>query len=180
MKRGTDLPLDTWVDCFNQVYDADKLAAVKAWRSLPGKEYFWYWGISPHKAEWLNTFVERPAIQVCLRPYTMAQRLLLDSFSAEIGQGRLLLWLASLFEIRGLLYYEVALSLKFHSSPMTPRNGTMLTDFSPATWPDGKPSAANGDGNLIYPCAEGPCSTIRLKNIRDGIEGNTQAICRCL
>jgi hypothetical protein len=45
--------------------------------------------------------------------------------------------------------------------------------------PDGKPSAANGDGNLIYPCAEGPCSTIRLKNIRDGIEGNTQAIC-CL
>ena len=140
------LPLDIWVDCYNQVYDAAKLAAVAEWKAA-GHEYFWYWGISPHKAEWLNTFVERPAIQ-----------------------GRLLLWLASLHEIRGLLYYEVALSLKFHSTPLTRLNGTMLTDFSPASWPDGQPGAANGDGNFLYPCPSGPCASIRLKNIRDGIE----------
>ena len=99
---------------------------------------------------WLNTFVERQAIE-----------------------ARLLLWLASLNSIRGILYYEVAQSLKWRSNaPMRRQgNGTMLvTNFSPASWPDGNVGSANGDGNFIYPCESGPCSTIRLKNLRDGIE----------
>jgi hypothetical protein len=37
-----DLPLDIWVDQYDQVYDAEKLRAVREWTSLPGKQYFWY------------------------------------------------------------------------------------------------------------------------------------------
>lgn len=67
---------------------------------------------------------------------------------------------------------EMALSLKFRAnSPLTRMpHASMMTNFSPAAWPDGTPSSANGDGNFVYPCPAGPCSTIRLKNIRDGIE----------
>ena len=96
----------------------------------------------------LNTFVERPAIE-----------------------ARLLFWLARAFNIRGMLYYEMAQTLKFSTQPLRRRgNGTMLTDFSPASWPDGLPGSANGDGNFLYPCVSGPCASIRLKQLRDGIE----------
>jgi hypothetical protein len=49
----------------------------------------------------------------------------------------------------------------------------MLTAFSPASWPAGAPGSANGDGNFLYPCEDGPCATIRLKNLRDGIEDSS-------
>ena len=42
--------------------------------------------------------------------------------------------------------------------------------FTPASWPNGSPGSANGDGSFIYPCEAGPCGSIRLKNLRDGIE----------
>lgn len=44
-------------------------------------------------------------------------------------------------------------------------NGTSKTDFSPITWED-----ANGDGSFTYPGEDGLIGTIRLLNLRDGIE----------
>ena len=80
-----DLPVDVWVDLYAQDYDAEKLAAVRAWtagRNAAGQphEYVWYWAIGPHKEPWPNTFVERAAIE-----------------------ARLLFWLSSLHGVRGMV-----------------------------------------------------------------------------
>ena len=45
-------------------------------------------------------------------------------------------------------------------------NGSMLTTFD--VW--NAAEQVNGDGILIYPGANGPLPSIRLENIRDGIE----------
>jgi len=45
-------------------------------------------------------------------------------------------------------------------------NGTMLTTFD--VWMSSE--QVNGDGFLMYPGPHGPLSSIRLENIRDGIE----------
>ena len=47
------------------------------------------------------------------------------------------------------------------------------TDFPPANYiwqPTYDDIFANGDGQYVYPCEGGPCSTIRLSAIRDGLE----------
>ena len=80
-----DLPVDVWVDAYAQDYDAEKIAAVRAWtagRNAAGQphEYVWYWAIGPHKEPWPNTFVERAAIE-----------------------ARLLFWLCSLHGVRGMV-----------------------------------------------------------------------------
>ena len=48
------------------------------------------------------------------------------------------------------------------------------TDFDPANYiwePKFYDIFANGDGQYLYPCEDGkPCTSIRLSNIRDGLE----------
>ena len=44
---------------------------------------FWYWGIDPKNSTYMNTFIERPAIQ-----------------------ARLMYWLMALHDVRGMLYCE--------------------------------------------------------------------------
>ena len=89
-------------------------------------------------------------------------------------EGRLLYWLAALHAVDGMLYYEVD---RWANEPCPSGacktigriNNTALTDFSPATF-----HSANGDGSFTYPGPEGPVGTIRLANIADGIEVNSQ------
>ena len=84
-KLPNDLPLDVWVEQY-QLFNAKN---SEEWVSQEGKEHWLYHCIEPNGLEYLNTFVERPAMQ-----------------------GRLLLWLAALWEIEhgqptGWLYYEM-------------------------------------------------------------------------
>eukprot|EP00930_Biecheleria_cincta_P049819 TRINITY_DN3501_c0_g1_i1.p1 TRINITY_DN3501_c0_g1~~TRINITY_DN3501_c0_g1_i1.p1 ORF type:complete len:340 (+),score=43.13 TRINITY_DN3501_c0_g1_i1:152-1171(+) len=144
-----DMPLDVWIDGYNN-YSPEKEKARQAW-TAEGKLYFWYWCGYPNYWPWLQTLVEDPAID-----------------------ARLLFWLTALHKIPGLLYYALN---KWADQcpddrpckPVTRLNNTARTDFNPATWPSGSPRA-NGEGNFLYPGAEGLLSSIRFENLRDGIE----------
>ena len=56
---------------------------LKAGTPEKPKQFFWYWCISPEQPEFMNTFIERPAIDT-----------------------RLMYWLASLHDVTGMLYCE--------------------------------------------------------------------------
>ena len=51
-------------------------------------------------------------------------------------------------------------------------NGTAQTDFDPGNyiWYPRTDIFANGDGNFVYPGADGPIPTVRLHNLRDEFE----------
>lgn len=157
-----DLPLDVWVDEYADYgsgspyhHGAQKEKERQAWLAA-GHEFWWYWCIGPSQSAWMNTFVERPAIQ-----------------------ARLLFWLTALHGVTGMLYYETDIWAEQCPSmrPCTPVsriNGTAKTNFNPATWNGNGASiltgGANGDGSFTYPGPHGLLSSIRLENIRDGIE----------
>ena len=88
-KVATDLPLDVWVLQY-QLFDEFGPEISSNWTQA--KELWLYHCIEPNSMRYLNTFTERPTIQ-----------------------GRLLFWLAALWEIQygrptGWLYYEVNLA----------------------------------------------------------------------
>lgn len=70
--------VDVWV----QQYQEMNASTVASWRAA-NKTYWFYWCIGPSGSQFMNTFVERPAIQ-----------------------ARLLFWYGSLNEVPGFLYYE--------------------------------------------------------------------------
>jgi hypothetical protein len=76
-------------------------------------------------------------------------------------EGRLLAWMTFGFQSDGLLYWHVN---NWHG-------GQMIEGADP--YLDYKPDCIGGmtgDGCLIYPTRGGPVSSIRLENIRDGLE----------
>jgi hypothetical protein len=161
-----DLPLDVWVNEYAQWGQADhyrvatpKAAARRKWLAAnPTHKFWWYWCLSPEPANFINTFVERPAIDT-----------------------RLLLWLAALHAVDGLLYYQIDLwsqqcpTLR-PCKPLERINSTSLTDFDPRTFSGGSTSihsltgGANGGGNLVYPGESGPVASNRMVALADGIE----------
>jgi len=165
-----DVPVDIWIiqfEMFNAT-DAARWAAA-------GKVQWQYHCIEPHSLQHLNTFIERRPIQ-----------------------ARLLFWLAAMYQAEsgapnGWLYYAVnnwhpcnstrcggaqvpSVMRRKQFSPPDPRaawNRLAYTDFPPANYiwqPTYEDIFANGDGQLLYPCEDGPCSTTRLASIRDGLE----------
>ena len=143
---STDVPMDVWVLQYEE-YNPDQASTwIKA-----GKEQWWYHCIEPSGAEYLNSFIERPQLQT-----------------------RLLFWLASAHDISGWLYYSVV--LWSHNPPsaslMNRIDNTARTDFDPSNyiWYPRTDIFANGDGNFAYPGAHGPIPTMRLHNLRDGLE----------
>ncbi|HLA39096.1 MAG TPA: glycoside hydrolase domain-containing protein, partial [Candidatus Glassbacteria bacterium] len=78
-------------------------------------------------------------------------------------EARLLWWMAYQQKAPGFLYYFI--NLRQNQSELMHLTGHNRTDWNPASW-----QTANGDGCFIYSSAEGPVSTIRFENIRDGIE----------
>jgi len=168
-----DLPLDVWILQYQEFVPAD----AEAWHKAGGLMWL-YHCIEPHSLRYLNTFIERPAIQ-----------------------GRLLFWNAARLELTfgnptGWLYYAVNLwkpcnSAKCggaHSPKILERvsiqttannanvtlHDTAFTDFPPANyvWLGAYDDIfVNGDGQYYYPCEGGhPCPTLRLAAIRDGLE----------
>lgn len=78
-------------------------------------------------------------------------------------EARLLWWMTYQYEVPGFLYY--ATNLRHHQNELMRLDGHNKKDWIPASW-----RTANGDGCFIYSGPEGPISTIRMENIRDGIE----------
>ena len=155
-----DLPVDIWI----LQYEEFNATNSKAWIDA-GKEQWQYHCIEPHDLGSLNTFIERPGIQ-----------------------NRLLFWLASLLNLKhgaptGWLYYAVNLWRPCSDKscggptktiPLIVNQSSPYTDFDPANYiwePKFYDIFANGDGQYLYPCEDGkPCTSIRLSNIRDGLE----------
>lgn len=156
----TDLPVDIWVlqyEDFDAETSAEWLAA--------GKQQWHYHCIEPHSLNTPNTFLERPTVQARAMFWNAAAREL--SYGAPTG------W----------LYYAVNLWRPCQSdacggatNPAVLRriNGSgPFTDFPPANfiWQGQYDDIfVNGDGQFVYPCPSGACSTVRLEGIRDGLE----------
>jgi len=105
-----------------------------------GKQAWWYICVGPRERRSLNWFVQYPAIR-----------------------SRLLMGVAARkYNVDGFLYYRVA-GWNNNEQPIT---GGPYTEWIPKyhqTLPD-------GDGMIICAGPDGPLSTVRLENIRDGIE----------
>lgn len=109
-----------------------------------GKQMWWYICLVPIHP-YANWFIEYPAIE---------SRLLMGALSHK-------------YRVDGFLYYLVNNGWErnrkvISSGPYTQWDGASCAN-SQGKW-------ANGDGNLIYPGPERPLSSIRLENIRDGLE----------
>ena len=86
-----DFPLNVWVNEYTNYGQADhyrvptlKEKARQRWLSTgTNRSFWWYWCLSPETPEFMNTFIERPAID-----------------------ARLMYWLAALHGIDGMLYYQ--------------------------------------------------------------------------
>jgi len=77
-------------------------------------------------------------------------------------ESRLLGWMTYRYQSDGLLYWHVNL---WPDAPPLKTGDTFLP-----TWRAENCNGMLGDGQLLYPCEDGPVPSIRLANIRDGIE----------
>ncbi|MBI4579117.1 MAG: DUF4091 domain-containing protein, partial [Planctomycetes bacterium] len=109
-----------------------------------GREMWWYICLVPTHP-YANWFVEYPAIEA---------RLLMGAMSYK-------------YRVDGFLYYLI--NNHWERNRDVIRTGPR-TGWDPASCPNRRDKWANGDGNLIYPGPDGPLSSIRLANIRDGLE----------
>ena len=110
--------------------------------------------------------------------------------------ARALSWWAALYGAQGWLYYlvdgwqpssaaapDTPLPLGPHTPhhPLVPRSGSSVySDFSPRRYnpvankhPSHGVAFSNGDGILVYPGLNGPVSSMRLENFRDGLEDHS-------
>jgi len=78
-------------------------------------------------------------------------------------EPRLLWWMTYQNKVTGFLYYF----MDFWPNQKAPMHitGSNKTDWVPRSW-----DTANGDGSLFCAGPDGPITTIRFENIRDGIE----------
>jgi hypothetical protein len=108
-----------------------------------GRDMWWYICVSPHHP-YANFFVEYPAIE---------PRLLTGAMSYKYHTG-------------GFLYYMTD-KWDHNKDPIT---AGPYTKWDPNSYTNSRNETANGDGSLLCPGPDGPLSTIRLENIRDGFE----------
>lgn len=83
-------------------------------------------------------------------------------------ESRLIWWQAFQNDVEGFLYWGLNIWERKNNDKPIPDSAGPRLDWSLTTgwdWP-----TINGDGVLILPGEKGPLSTIRLENIRDGLE----------
>jgi hypothetical protein len=156
-----DLPLTTWVNHYVDYYRHSWRPQQRLDWVAAGHQYFWYWSDDPWDTRRMNpSWIEWPVIQ-----------------------GRLLFWLASLHGVPGMLYWTTdlwgaqcmpgsAAKISGKCRPLTydeGLEGTMYTNWYYAS-NFCAANGQNGDGTLVYPTADGPVASLRLANIRAGIE----------
>ena len=123
----------------------------------------WYCPLTPRYRLDLARRLRRQGKQVwwyvCCGPhYPYANFAGMDYPSIE---GRLLAWMTYAFEVDGLLYWHV--NYWSHNAPID-------GDDPYLSWSPTFIAGMTGDGVLVYPHKEGLISSIRLENVRDGIE----------
>lgn len=82
---------------------------------------------------------------------------------ADLMESRLIFWQAFQCDIEGFLYYNVN---RWHSNTTKIKTA----DFPYLSWNPQSYKDFNGDGNLVYAGTDHILPSLRLKNIRDGIE----------
>ncbi len=151
--------VDIWVPS-PPTYNQAMAEALRA----EGKDMWWYVAVYP-RHPYPNFFIEYPAIE---------SRLLLGAMSFKYKAG-------------GFLYYATAKwPSGYGNRPIT---SGPYTSFDPRTgYYTSTQGYVDGDGNFFYPGPTGPVPSIRLENIRDGLEdyeylhmlkGVTRIINRC-
>lgn len=130
------------VDIWVPLTDKYRLEEAERLRA-EGKDMWWYICLNPHHP-YANWFIEYPAIESRLLTGTMSWR----------------------HKVGGFLYYLIN-NWQNNSKPIA---GGPYTAWNPGSCDDRRKNTANGDGSLICPGPDGPLSTIRLENIRDGFE----------
>jgi len=121
-------------------YDLHEARKLRA----EGKEVWWYvCNVPTHP--YANWFIEYPAIEA---------RLLMGAMSHA-------------YEADGFLYYMMN---KWRGNTGPVKGGPYVDWVTGSTGDPTKREVANGDGILLYPGPDVPLSTIRLENIRDGLE----------
>ncbi len=121
-------------------YDRDEAVRLRA----EGKAMWWYVCVVP-RPPYANWFIESQAIEA---------RLLTGAMSYK-------------YKADGFLYYLITL----WTGNRKPIASGPYTGWNPGSFFDEKKGkTANGDGSLLCPGPDGPLSTIRLENIRDGLE----------
>lgn len=106
-----------------------------------GAQVWWYICIAPTHPH-ANWFIEYPALE-----------------------ARLLWWMSHRQRVDGFLYYTLNRWPGNERPLQLPERGNKVGGWNPASL-----GTANGDGCLLYPGPDGPLTSIRLENIRDGIE----------
>lgn len=140
---GVDTGLRDVVDIWVPTTDQYNRHEARKLRA-EGKQMWWYICVVPIHP-YANWFVEYPAIEA---------RLLMGAMSYK-------------YEVDGFLYYLISLWTGNHR----PISSGPYTEWNPGSFFNEKNSkTANGDGSLICPGPDGPLATIRLKNIRDGLD----------
>ncbi len=151
--NGLDAVVDIWVPA-TSVYDGRSSSIQKA--RARGRQVWWYICCGP-RHPYANWWIEYPATD---------HRLIMG-------------FMAHKFQTDGFLYYALNLWQTYHNDPDNPA-GNATTPTTPytetmnsgplTTWSGQSWTTFNGDGQIMYPGPDGPLSTIRMKNIRDGIE----------
>lgn len=133
--------VDIWVPLTPKYMENfDRIPLARA----EGMQIWWYTCVGP-RHPYANWFIEYPAIEA---------RLLMGEQAFFAGTD-------------GYLYYQLSRWVhREYSEPITkPIDSGPLTDWDPRSYKDN-----HGDGSVFCPGPDGPLSTIRLENIRDGLE----------
>jgi hypothetical protein len=139
---GKETDLRDYVDIWVPLVPRYDMAAAKELRA-EGKDMWWYICVGP-RHPFPNLFVESPAIEA---------RLLMGAMSYKYQSG-------------GVLYFMTNL-WKLNDHPI--RSGP-YTDWFPGIGRSRESVYANGDGSTFCAGPDGPVTTIRYENIRDGLE----------
>lgn len=133
--------VDIWVPLTPKY--TDNLGRIPEARAA-GMQVWWYTCCGP-RHPYCNWFIEYPAIEA---------RLLMGEQAFFAGT-------------EGYLYYQLSRWVhRVYTEPITkPIDSGPLTDWDPRSYND-----YHGDGSIFCPGPNGPLSTIRLENIRDGLE----------
>ena len=105
---------------------------------------------------------------ISLEPYAPFPNWRLDS---PLMEARTIGWQAFHQKMDGFLYWGLNVWHGAHNDRIVDpaRGGGPLLDFS-ITCPDASHDWLHGDGVLLYPGADGPIGSMRLANIRDGLQ----------
>ncbi len=141
---GVDTDLAGLVDIWVPWIDGYQQDVAERTRER-GEQVWWYHAISTRypQPNWFNGY---PPID---------SRMLMGPMSHQAG-------------VEGILYYATNRWLVSDRGDQLLLDDGILSDWNPATY-----NGTAGDGSLFYPGAEGPMSSLRLENVRDGLEDHS-------